>query len=168
MSCSPAYRSNGFQQSSGGGARPHIGKTTVGRILKEQPANAHIGIACQTTLLIVCILHTIQAGSSLMNIIATRTIREYQKDFPDAATALDAWLEVVSKAHWENLNEVSQTYASADQVGSCLVFNIRGNNYRLICGVSYANEWVNGTLFIKHFLTHAEYDKEAWKRDCQR
>ena len=49
-----------------------------------------------------------------------------------------------------------------------LVFNIRGNNYRLICGVAYANHWVKGTLFVKHFLPHAEYDKDAWKRDCER
>jgi len=103
-----------------------------------------------------------------MNIIATRTIREHQDDYPDAVTALDAWLEVAGNAHWESLNEVRETYTSADQVGSCLVFNIRGNNYRLICGVVYANQWVKGTLFVKHFLTHAEYDKGKWKRDCRK
>jgi mRNA interferase HigB len=108
------------------------------------------------------------AKDNAMNIIATRTIRAYQDAYPDAATALDAWLEVAGKAHWERYNEVLETYANADQVGSCLVFNIRGNKYRLICGVAYANRWVKGTLFVKHFLTHAEYDKIAWKRDCER
>jgi len=54
-------------------------------------------------------------------------------------------LEVAGEAHWENFNEVLRTYASANQVGSCLVFNVRGNNYRLICGVAYANRWVKGT-----------------------
>ena len=103
-----------------------------------------------------------------MNIIATRAIRQYQDDYPDAASALDAWLEVAGKAHWDSFNKVLETYASADQVGSCLVFNIRGNNYRLICGVAYANRWVKGTLFVKHFLTHADYDKDARKRDCER
>jgi mRNA interferase HigB len=53
-------------------------------------------------------------------------------------------------------------------VGSCLVFNIRGNKYRLICGVCYANQWAKRTLFVKHFLTHAEYDKATWRRDCER
>ncbi len=103
-----------------------------------------------------------------MNIIATRTIRQYQGDYPDASSALDAWQEVAGKARWESFNEVLLTYASADQVGSCLVFNIRGNNYRLICGDVYANRWVKGTLFVKDFLTHAEYDKNAWKRGCER
>ncbi len=103
-----------------------------------------------------------------MNIIATRTIRQFQKDYPDASNALDAWLEAAGKAHWESFNEALETYPAADQVGSCLVFNIRGNNYRLICGVCYANQWVKGTLFVKHFLPHAEYDKNAWKQDCSR
>ena len=44
----------------------------------------------------------------------------------------------------------------ADQVGSCLAFNVRGNNFRLICRVAYANRQVKGTLFVEHFLTHAE------------
>lgn len=52
--------------------------------------------------------------------------------------------------------------------GSCLVFDIRGNEYRLICGVCYANQWVKGTLFIKHLLTHTEYDGGSWKRDGER
>ena len=50
-------------------------------------------------------------------------------------------------------------YPTADQVGQYLVFNVRGNTYRLIVKVSYANEWVQGTLFVKHFLTHAECGK---------
>jgi mRNA interferase HigB len=103
-----------------------------------------------------------------MNIIATHAIRQYQADYPDAASALDSWLEVAGKSQWRTFNEVLETYASADQVGSCLVFNIRGNKYRLICGVCYANRWVRGTLFVKHFLTHAAYDKDTWKRDCER
>lgn len=113
-------------------------------------------------------MHTSAVEFVIMNIIATRTIREYQDDYPDAATALDAWLEVTGKTHWESFNEVLATYANADQVGSCLVFNIRGNQYRLVCGVAYANRWVKGTLFAKHFLPHAEYDKDAWQRDRER
>lgn len=66
-------------------------------------------------------------------------MREYQGNYPDAATALSVRLDVAGKTHWESFHELLQTYASADQVGSCLVFNIRGNNYRLICGVVYAN-----------------------------
>jgi antitoxin component HigA of HigAB toxin-antitoxin module len=50
--------------------------------------------------------------------------RSVEFRYPDAATALDAWLEVAGTAHWESYNEVLETYASADQVGSCLGFNL--------------------------------------------
>jgi len=52
-----------------------------------------------------------------------------------------------------------------DQVGSCLVFNATGAR-RLIVGVRYASEARGGTLFVKHFITHADYDKGHWKKDC--
>jgi mRNA-degrading endonuclease HigB of HigAB toxin-antitoxin module len=44
--------------------------------------------------------------------------------------------------------------------------NACGNDYRLICRVTYANRWTDGTLLVKHFLTHAEYDKNKWCKDC--
>ena len=44
---------------------------------------------------------------------------------------------------------------------SVVVFNIGGNNYRLICAIHYNT----GIVFVLRFLTHAEYDKETWKND---
>ncbi len=102
-----------------------------------------------------------------MNIIARRTLNRWTQQHPDAMAIVESWYRVAIKARWENLHDVRQTYASVDQVGSCLVFNIKGNRYRLICGVMYATNAKNGTLFLKHFLTHAEYDKTMWKKDCQ-
>ena len=58
-------------------------------------------------------------------------------------------------------------YPSADPVDCCLVFNVGGNRYCLICRVTYANEWQRGTLLFKHLLTHAEYDKNRWRKDCE-
>ena len=46
------------------------------------------------------------------------------------------------------------------------MFNVCGTKFRFIVKVSYANQWTGGTLFVKHFLTHAEYDKDRWKKDC--
>ncbi len=103
-----------------------------------------------------------------MHIISRTAIAEAQQRHPNARTWLDQWWNIASKARWESLHEVRIDYASADQVGSCLVFNACGNHYRLICGVTYANQWTQGTLYVKHFLTHAEYDKNKWKADCGR
>jgi len=101
-----------------------------------------------------------------MHVIARPKIREAMQRHPDAAAWLQQWWEVAGQARWESLQEVREVYASADQVGGCLVFNARGNRYRLIVGVVYANEWTAGTLYVKHFLTHAEYDKGFWLEDC--
>ncbi|MCL1463001.1 type II toxin-antitoxin system HigB family toxin [Argonema galeatum] len=62
---------------------------------------------------------------------------------------------------WQNLDELRQDFASADLVVNLTVFNIGGNNYRLITLVDYEKQKV----FIRHVLTHAEYDKEDWKND---
>lgn len=67
-------------------------------------------------------------------------------------------------AGWKSLQDIRQTYSSADgvPVGDKVftVFNIGGNSFRLIAGVNYETQ----TIFVKHVLTHAEYDKEGWKK----
>jgi mRNA interferase HigB len=57
--------------------------------------------------------------------------------------------------------DIRQIYRDADAVGNFVVFNIKGNNYRLIVGIDYADQ----TVYFKYFLTHAEYDKDKWKND---
>jgi len=103
-----------------------------------------------------------------MHVISRQALRLAQRRHADAAAWLDAWWNTAKRTRWESLAQVRADYASADQVGSCLVFNACGNRYRLICGVTYANQWTQGTLFVKHFLTHAEYDRGRWKADCQK
>ena len=69
-------------------------------------------------------------------------------------------------ATWTQLADVRTAYPTADQVDACLIFGGFGNNFRLIARVSYAGEFTNGTLFITHFLTHAEYNRNNWKECC--
>ncbi len=101
-----------------------------------------------------------------MHVIARPKLTGFGAKHTDAGEWLDDWWNVASKANWTCLEDVRQTYGKADRVNHCLVFD-RGTKYRLIVRVSYANEHTRGTLFVKHFLTHAEYDKDFWKRDCQ-
>jgi mRNA interferase HigB len=72
---------------------------------------------------------------------------------------LRAWYKIASKADWRSFADVRQTYSSADYVDPFTVFNIRGNHYRLIVKIEYKKHLV----FIKHVLTHKEYDKGSWK-----
>ena len=101
-----------------------------------------------------------------MNVISRPAIREAQRRHPDAADWLENWWQVAKTTQWESVGHVRATYASADQIGRCLVFNVHGNRYRLIVGVRYARGDRGGTLFIKHLLTHAEYNKGRWMGDC--
>jgi mRNA interferase HigB len=101
-----------------------------------------------------------------MNVLSRPTIDSAARRHPEAATWLNAWWRRARRERWRSLYEVRRTYPSADQVGRCLVFNACGNKYRLIVGVLYAEDGKGGTLFVKHFLTHAEYDKSTWKKDC--
>ena len=101
-----------------------------------------------------------------MHIIARPAIVAAKLLYPKAAGWLDEWWATASKANWSRLTDVRLIYPSADEVGQCLVFNACGNDYRLICRMTYANRWTEGTLLDKHFLTHADYDKKKWCKDC--
>jgi mRNA interferase HigB len=69
---------------------------------------------------------------------------------------LGTWLADAQRATWRSPNEIRTTYANASIIGNeWVVFNIRGNNYRLIVAISYRAQIV----LIKFIGTHADYDK---------
>lgn len=91
-----------------------------------------------------------------MNVIAYRTLRAYTKKNASAKTPLDSWYKEMKRASFKNFNELRAQYPSADYVpeGEFTIFNIGGNNYRLITFIRYSAQ----TVFIKEVMTHAEYD----------
>ena len=101
-----------------------------------------------------------------MNVISRPAVDLAIQRHPDAESWLNAWWKVARREQWVSLRHVRETYPHSDQVGSCLVFDVRGNTYRFVVGVRYATRGRGGTLFVKHFLTHAEYDTNDWKKDC--
>ncbi len=91
-----------------------------------------------------------------MKIIAVKTLREYWKEFSKAKQALLAWHEETQTAEWNNPNELRAQYRNASILtDKRVVFNIHGNNYRLIVDIEYRLKIV----FIVWFGTHALYDK---------
>jgi mRNA interferase HigB len=96
-----------------------------------------------------------------MRIIARRTLREFveslagQKDQNAVKVALDSWLDEARKAHWKNTAEVKQSYATASIVsGGRVVFNIKGNAYRLVVAMDFEKS----IIWIKWIGTHKAYD----------
>jgi mRNA interferase HigB len=91
-----------------------------------------------------------------MRIIALRTLREFWTQHADAEGALRAWYDDTRKAHWRSPQDIKREYANASILGSNrVVFNIRGNTYRLIVAANYAA----GIVYVRFIGTHAEYDK---------
>lgn len=94
-----------------------------------------------------------------MNIVSKRKLLEAERQHRELAGVLDAWFRIAKRAKWTSLNDVRKTFRDTDEVDGRTVFDIKGNKFRLITGVNYQSQ----TIFIKHVLTHAEYDKERWK-----
>jgi mRNA interferase HigB len=97
-----------------------------------------------------------------MHIISGSRLKKYCATHPNAKPALQQWLKATDKTTWNNFVETRQTFHSADLVGNLTVFNIAGNNFRLITYIDYERKKV----FIREFLTHSDYDKGNWKRDA--
>ena len=95
-----------------------------------------------------------------MRIIKRAALVDFWQRHPDAKASLEAWYTVVRNAQWRTPAEMRQVYPSADLVGRRTVFNIAGNKYRMVARVNYRSQRV----FVLYLLTHAEYDRGAWKR----
>jgi mRNA interferase HigB len=89
-------------------------------------------------------------------IIAKRTLREFWDRHSDAEQYLKTWYETAKNANWNSPNDINETYANASILKEGrVVFNIKGNSYRLIVKFNYERQWA----FIRFVGTHAEYDK---------
>jgi mRNA interferase HigB len=91
-----------------------------------------------------------------MNVISKKTIVLFYEVHPNSKAALESWHAEVRKAKWQTPDDIKRAYSSASFLGdNRVVFNIKGNNYRLIVHVDYRRHIVR----IKFIGTHAEYDK---------
>ena len=91
-----------------------------------------------------------------MRIIARKTLREFWEQHPDAEQALKAWYHDAKQAAWTSPNHIRQVYATASIIANNrVVFNIRGNYYRLIVAINYGYQIV----YIRFIGTHQDYDQ---------
>jgi mRNA interferase HigB len=97
-----------------------------------------------------------------VRVIARSTLREFveslkgTKGCAAAKSALDAWFQEARIAAWKSPADVKAAYTNASIVGGDrVVFNVKGNDYRLVIAIDYARQ----VVFIKWIGTHAEYDK---------
>jgi mRNA interferase HigB len=91
-----------------------------------------------------------------------RLVEKFAKKHARARSSLEIWYEATSNAEWHSLDDAKKTLGATDIYQDCVIFDIGGNNYRLIAHIDYDLQQVS----IKAILTHAEYDKEKWKKHC--
>ncbi len=91
-----------------------------------------------------------------MRIISRSTIRRYYEAHPASKGALEDWVGKVNDAEWKTFEDIKKTFNSVDYVGNQhYVFNIKGNDFRLVAVVKFTPRFV----LIRFIGTHAEYDK---------
>ncbi len=94
-----------------------------------------------------------------MRIISKSAWRAAVASGPSLLGPISEWYKIARHANWRSLTEARKTYPHADRVGAYTVFNIKGNNYRLLVKIEY--RWQ--IIFVKGLLTHAEYDRGKWQ-----
>lgn len=91
-----------------------------------------------------------------MRVIALRTLRESWQRHPQAEGPLRAWHAVANRAVWKTPADVKRDYPQASFLaGNRVVFNIKGNDFRLVAAIHYGR----GLLYVRFVGTHAEYDR---------
>src|SRR5690348_379762 len=93
---------------------------------------------------------------SMKRIIAKSTLRKFWENNVDSEQYLKTWYDTAKNSKWNSPNDVKKAYINASILkNSRVVFNIKGNSYRLIVQFNYERQWA----FIRFIGTHADYDK---------
>lgn len=91
-----------------------------------------------------------------MRVIAKKTLRDFWTLNPDCEQQLKAWYQEAEESNWKGPNDIKQDYPSASIIGdNRIVFNVKGNRYRLIVRINYSY----GMVWIRFIGTHRQYDK---------
>ena len=94
-----------------------------------------------------------------MHVISRKALRRFWGRHPDSEVPLSRWFRIVRRSEFASFAALRAAFPSADMVGDLVVFNIGGNRYRLVASVHFNR----GKVYVRHVLTHAEYDKGAWR-----
>lgn len=95
-----------------------------------------------------------------MILIGQRKIAKFIRKHPLAKASLERWVVLITENNFDSFPHLKSVFLMADYVQPYTVFNIGGNDFRLIAQISYLDK----TIIIDSIFTHAEYDKETWKK----
>ena len=91
-----------------------------------------------------------------MQTVASTTLQTFWEKHPDAKVPLQAWYALASRARWQSPSDIKAAYRNASFVANeRVVFNIKGNDYRLVALIRYRQ----GLMFIRFIGSHSQYNK---------
>ena len=90
--------------------------------------------------------------------------KRFYKKYRAAERPLTVWKEATKQATWTDFPSIKQTFNTADWHEGLVIFDIKGNDFRLITVCVFERE----TVYIKEVMTHEEYDKGSWKEKYKR
>jgi mRNA interferase HigB len=94
-----------------------------------------------------------------VRIVSKAALIRFAKIEPEALEPLLRWHRIATAARWNSLADVKQDFLHADYVAPFTVFNVGGNKYRVVVTIKYRWQMV----YVRHVLTHQEYDLGKWK-----
>ncbi len=94
-----------------------------------------------------------------MEIVRRDRLIEFAQKHPNTRSSLNRWYSLMRERNFGSFAELCSLFPHVSRVGKLTIFNIAGNNVRLIVSMRYDE----GRVYIRHVLTHAEYDKGKWK-----
>lgn len=94
-----------------------------------------------------------------MRVVSNKRLLEFSARYPDALAPLQAWRKLMESTEFARFAALRRSFGSVDVIGDKYVFDIRGNRYRLIAGISFQAQ----ICYIKTVLTHAEYNRGTWR-----
>lgn len=94
-----------------------------------------------------------------MHVITKKRLVEFAVRYPASRDPLLKWYRIVSQTDFTSFSAVRSVFRAADQVGKFTVFDIGGNKFRIIAAIHYNRR----RIYIRHVLTHLEYDKDKLK-----
>ena len=97
-----------------------------------------------------------------MHVIAKKALEEFWLLHPNAKPPMESWYKIVVRTSFSSFDEIQRTFNSADYVDPFTIFNVGGNNFRIIAAIHYNRQ----KLYIRHVLTHSDYDR--WSNEHRR
>ena len=94
-----------------------------------------------------------------MRVISNKRLAVFGAAHPDADGPLQIWRKLMEGNQFYSFHDLRRTFGSMDIYEEKYIFDIRGNHYRIVTGISFSQQ----TCYIRHVLTHAEYNKGKWK-----